>query len=396
MNSRARNVGLIVLPLRNPEVESGQYFIDQILECVSPAVDHVVVMTGNYRSRVTSGKVEIVNVKAPIVRSRNESSWSKAWRMCLAQFRLTAAVIAQRKKFQILVLYLFAPYLAFPAALCKLMGKRIVLVPTGSDSQSIGSQYSGVKGKAYRATVRALELLVYSLSDYIVVVSDAMIKALGLESVRRKVITGVGKSKLGGSVGYVATDVFRAKRPWRDRGDVVGYLGRLSGEKGILQFVAAIPLILKNRPSTRFLIVGDGDLMPEAQSRLRESNCLNAVEFAGLVPHDQVPEFLNRMKFLVVPSYSEVFAGAALEAMSCGTICLTTKVGAAEDILVDGQNGFLLKDNDPSTISGRLLQVWQDPRLEDVEIRARSWIESNFTKPRLIDRWIMVFDRVAG
>jgi len=386
----------MVLPLRNPDVESGQYFIDQILECVSPAVNHIVVVTGNYHSRVVSDKVEVVNVKAPIVRSKNESTWSKAWRLFLAQFKLSAAVIAHRKEFEILLLYLFAPYLVFPATLCRLMGKRIVLVPTGSDSQSIGSMYTGVKGNIYRTTVRAFEVLVYSLSDYIVVVSDAMISTLGLQKFRPKVISGVGNSRLGGSVGYVDTDAFSIKRTWRDRADVVGYLGRLSAEKGILQFVGSIPLILKCQPNARFLIVGDGDLMAEAKSRLEDSNCLGNVEFAGLIPHDQVPEFLNRMKFLVVPSYTEVFAGAALEAMSCGTVCLTAKVGAAEDFIVDGENGFLLKDNAPSTISSRLLQVWQDPTLEDVEIRARSWIESNFTKPRLIDRWIAVFDRVCG
>jgi glycosyltransferase involved in cell wall biosynthesis len=134
--------------------------------------------------------------------------------------------------------------------------------------------------------------------------------------------------------------------------------------------------------------------MVDLKKRLEIANCLDKVYFTGVIPHDEIPQILNRMKFLVVPSYTEVVATTALEAMACGTICLATAVGATKDIILEGQTGFILDDNKPSTITEKLLEVWNHPELGKIQLNARKFIEDNFTQLKVTERWGTILDKV--
>jgi glycosyltransferase involved in cell wall biosynthesis len=102
------------------------------------------------------------------------------------------------------------------------------------------------------------------------------------------------------------------------------------------------------------------------------------------------------MKFLVAPSYTEIVATTALEAMACGTICLATAVGATKDVIIDGQTGFLLDDNKPATITEKLLEVWNQPALSKIQLNARKFIEDNFTQLKVTERWRIILDKVMA
>lgn len=71
-----------------------------------------------------------------------------------------------------------------------------------------------------------------------------------------------------------------------------------------------------------FLIVGDGPLMSEMKKELQNAGCIGKVRFVGLVSHEKIPDYLNKMKFHILPSHTEAFGGAAIEAMACGAISL--------------------------------------------------------------------------
>jgi len=393
MKHSYKNIGLMVFPLRSPIY---QYFVDQILSLIAPHAERVIVMTGNYCPRLESKNTQIINIKMPLILKNNEGLLSKISRFIRTQYYLSIVVIKQRKHFDVIMLHLGTPFLIFPTLLCCLMKKKIVVIITGSDSQSLRLMYPGALGKILAGVVRLLENFTYLLSDKIIVASDSLIASFGIEKFKKKIISGIGDSPLGGANAFIDTDKFCILRKWEDREDVIGYIGRLSAEKGITELVEAIPQIIKIKRNARFLIVGDGLLMDDLKKRFEIAGCLDKVHFTGMIPHDDIPQILNRMKFLVAPSYTEIVATTALEAMACGTICLATAVGATKDVIIDGQTGFLLDDNKPATITEKLLEVWNQPALSKIQLNARKFIEDNFTQLKVTERWRIILDKVMA
>ena len=168
-------------------------------------------------------------------------------------------------------------------------------------------------------------------------------------------------------------------------------MGRLSREKGVLELAKAIPLILAKKDDVKFLIVGDGPLMTDMKRELEEVGCIDKVEFVGWIPHEQIPDYLNKMKVHILPSYIEAFGGAGLEAMACGTISITNSVGGIPDIITDGETGFLLKDNQPQTIADKVLEIWVHPELDEIQRNAEEFVEKTFSYEKAMERCKKVF-----
>ena len=114
-------------------------------------------------------------------------------------------------------------------------------------------------------------------------------KAMGMSKYRVKIF-------VDSPWGYLDTRHFEIRRSLLERGNIVGYLGRLSAEKGCLELTRAIPLILAARNDIRFLIIGDGPLRGDMEQELERSGCLSKVNFVGWLPHEGVPDYLNMMK----------------------------------------------------------------------------------------------------
>ena len=383
------SIGLMIFPLRNPD-EKEQVLLLQFIALLAPLVRELSLITGNFHTSLLYDNVSVITVRAPIIKVAKESVLSKAWRLFLAQFNLSWGVIRQSAKIDILMLYFSAGLLFLPVLCARILGKKVVIITTGSGSQSLHSMYPDLLGRLYSTIVRGIEHIDYSLANKIVVYSNSMITTLGIERYKHKIMTDISESPYIACNSYIDTLHFTMKQSLNDRGNIVGYVGRLTGEKGVMEFAAAMPLILLKKPHTRFLVVGDGPLMDKMKTELIKDGCLEKVEFTGWKPHQELTNLLNKMRFIIVPSYTEVVATVALEAMACGTICIANPVGATEDVIIDGKTGFLLKDNQPSTIADRVIEVWTHPKLSEIQKNARAFVTDNFTYEKVQESWRVI------
>jgi len=103
------------------------------------------------------------------------------------------------------------------------------------------------------------------------------------------------------------------------------------------------------------------------------------VEVLGWIPHKDLPAYLNELKLLVLPSYTEGFPGIMLEAMSCGTPVLATPVGGIPDVISDEETGFLVKKNSSKCIAENIIRALGHPNLEYIAKRARALVKTEFT-----------------
>ncbi|MEM3030511.1 MAG: glycosyltransferase family 4 protein [Candidatus Micrarchaeia archaeon] len=116
------------------------------------------------------------------------------------------------------------------------------------------------------------------------------------------------------------------KKKFVDRKEkIVLFLGRLVEQKGPQTFLHAAARVAALEPDARFVIIGDGDLLPSLISQAIALGISDRVSFMGHVPDEIRRVAYARSDVFVMPSVSEPFGIAALEAMASGTPCIVSK-----------------------------------------------------------------------
>lgn len=135
---------------------------------------------------------------------------------------------------------------------------------------------------------------------------------------------------------------------------VAVFVGHEFARKGLPLALEALRLA----PTARLLVVGGTPAMvADAQRRAGALGVADRTRFVGR-QDDPVP-FLHAGDVFVLPSAYEANALVVLEALACGLPVISTRVGFAPDILVDGQNGYLV-DADAAAVARRLADVAAD------------------------------------
>jgi len=190
----------------------------------------------------------------------------------------------------------------------------------------------------------------------------------------------------------ILEDGFKTTKDVYERENIVGYIGGYREVKGIINFVKAIRLILERKDNNvRFLIAGDGILRDQIRKMVRECP-QDRVNLMDWIPHEKLPKYLNELKLLVIPSYSEGAPNIAIEAMTCGTPILSTNVGAIPLLIRKSETGFILENNSPEHIAEKIIQVLNngDPLLQKVAENARSLINERYRFSVTVETWSRV------
>jgi glycosyltransferase involved in cell wall biosynthesis len=235
---------------------------------------------------------------------------------------------------------------------------------------------------AYRITSK----LSYTLAKRIVLYSPCLTSTWNLEAYKSSILIAHRH--------FLDFNTFTVTTPLPDRPPLIGYIGRLSGEKGVQHFAQALPAVLNGREDLRVLIGGDGPLKETVEASLQEQGVSTRVDLPGWISHDDLPEYLNQLRLLVLPSYTEGLPNIMLEAMACGTPVLATPVGAIPDVIIDGKTGFIMENNSPECIAENVIRALSSPDLEQIAEDGRRFVEENFTFERVVERWKEVLDQV--
>jgi len=144
---------------------------------------------------------------------------------------------------------------------------------------------------------------------------------------------------------------------------VIGFVGRLARDKGILELLGSFEHVLSKHPETCLLIVGDyetGDPLPEnAVQKIREHP---RIVFAGFL-EDPTPVY-HLMDILVFPSYREGFPNTPLEAAMAAVPVVAFRATGIVDAVLDGETGILVPTGDTMALANAICRY-----LEDGEMR---------------------------
>jgi glycosyltransferase involved in cell wall biosynthesis len=168
----------------------------------------------------------------------------------------------------------------------------------------------------------------------------------------------------------------------------LAFMGVLSKEKGIIEFLKSCSILKNKNMAIRVVIWGDGVLKDQVERYIDENNLSTLVQLKNFIDSHEVPKMLNKIKLLAIPSYSEGLPNRLLEAMACGTPVLVTPVGGVPDVVKEGETGFLLKSNNPKHMAERITELLNKPELlEKVSITAHNYIRKSFGYEKTLEAW---------
>jgi len=173
-------------------------------------------------------------------------------------------------------------------------------------------------------------------------------------------------------------------------------VARLIEKKGITYALEAMAL-LEDVPY-EYVIIGDGPLREQLESRVKELSILKNVRFLGARDSGTIRRYLKDADIFLAPS---VTAGSGeregvpvvlMEAMASGVPVLTTANGAIRELVHDGRTGFLVFEKDPGALAAKLRVLRQAPEHVESAVRAaRVLIEDQFNIVQLNQELLRLF-----
>jgi glycosyltransferase involved in cell wall biosynthesis len=137
------------------------------------------------------------------------------------------------------------------------------------------------------------------------------------------------------------------------------YLGRIDALKGIDSLLDGWKCVVTERKDARLLLIGDGDRLQEAKTRVREAGMELNVTFAGYVAdEEQIRKMLRSSRMFVFLSRKEGFANAVAQAMSCALPCVLSDIPELKAVY--GQSAIYVDPHDPRALSESILGLLYD------------------------------------
>lgn len=122
----------------------------------------------------------------------------------------------------------------------------------------------------------------------------------------------------------------------------ISFIGRISEEKNPLQFVEIIKRLSEKHPDWKYDVVGDGPLLEKMKSVADKYKISEKIYFSGYI-QDGASK-LSSSSCCVITSFTEGLPIVLLEALSMGVPVVSSDVGGINEVLVDGDNGYLVSD----------------------------------------------------
>lgn len=375
MNNHKPSIGILTFPIS----DSGNIPLSNLVSIMFAITDKIYLVTGNdgYDRFKNDNKVQCCY---GVRHTSGTNKIARVIKYCITQLKITYLLCKLNRDVDTWLFFIGADSLLIPMLVAKLSKKKVVFIRAGSSLESL----SATQDKGFMKLASFITKVNLFLSDRIVVYSSIFIKQWNLEKYKNKITVSHRH--------FLDFTNFKMMSQYNCRRKTIGYVGRLSGEKGVFNLVEAMSLL--SDCNFKLIIIGDGDLRSKINEYKVEHNLSEQVQLTGWIPHDKLPDYLNKLKLLVLPSYTEGLPNIMLEAMACGTPVLATAVGAIPDVIKDGETGFLLKDNSPEFIAESILKVlaMPDDKLEQVSENARRLVESEFTFENVVERWGSILD----
>jgi glycosyltransferase involved in cell wall biosynthesis len=173
-------------------------------------------------------------------------------------------------------------------------------------------------------------------------------------------------------------------------------VGRFEIQKDYPIMLRAFARVHERVSRAVLLLVGRGSLQGETEALARELGLGASVWFLGV--RDDIPELLNAADGYVMSSAWEGMPMVLLEATAAGLPIVATRVGGNQEVVCDGESGFLVPPRDADALALAMLRLMEMPEVQrrDMGDRGREHVQSHYGLKRTIACWESLYHEVLA
>jgi len=165
------------------------------------------------------------------------------------------------------------------------------------------------------------------------------------------------------------------------------YFGTVIRKKGVLELAKAYNIFKENNPDAILKIIGKDTIdIFENRSTLEmfyllvtPSN-LESIEYLDHISYSEISKEISKAKVIVLPSFAEAFPMTWLEAMAMEKAMVTSNIGWAKEMMIDGETGYMVNPKDHQEFAEKMTTLFKDDNLRNTfGESAREKVVNNFS-----------------
>jgi PEP-CTERM/exosortase A-associated glycosyltransferase len=182
---------------------------------------------------------------------------------------------------------------------------------------------------------------------------------------------------------------------------VLGFIGSFYAYEGLDQLIAALPLIIRQIPDVKVLLVGGGPQDTALKQQVMALDLRDRVVFTGRVPHGEVNRYYDLVDVLVYPRHPMRLTDLVtplkpLEAMAQGRLMAASDVGGHKELIEDGQTGVLFRAGQVDDLAAKVVALLQDePSWDRMKQNGRRFVETERNWAASVARYRDVYDALV-
>ncbi len=174
---------------------------------------------------------------------------------------------------------------------------------------------------------------------------------------------------------------------------IIMHVSNFREVKRVPDVISVFDYIVKHDIQAKLLLVGDGPARKQAEQRCLKLGICDKVRFLG--KQDHIEEILSVADLFVIPSGSETFGLAALEAMGCGVPVISTNVGGLPEVNLNGKTGYTCELGDTKAMGQHAVEILRnDKKHKTMAQNARKQAE-RFDLKKIVESYETYYKKIA-
>ncbi len=133
--------------------------------------------------------------------------------------------------------------------------------------------------------------------------------------------------------------------------------GRINAVKGWEFLVESFNILRQEKEDAKLIFIGDGEDQPKLENYVNQIGLSAHVKITGFQPPTKVVKYLNAADVVAIGSKAEGWSVTMLEALACGKAIVSTVVSGARDMIVEGENGYVVEKRDPKCFAEAMVRA---------------------------------------
>lgn len=149
------------------------------------------------------------------------------------------------------------------------------------------------------------------------------------------------------------------------------YIGTLIRKKGVLEFPGIMKYVVEQNPEAHLVLIGNDsfDIKTGSTSTWKlltdslDDKLSGRIQYLGRIPYEEVRDYIEKAQVCVFPTFAETLGMVTIESMAVGKPVVNSNIGWANELIVDGESGFLVHPTNHKLYADRIVQLLYDQEL---------------------------------